>query len=68
MACADDLAAAKAALQRLITGGQAVDVAYGDRRVRYSEINIGELRAEISRLEAECGDCEKRRRPFRMIW
>jgi hypothetical protein len=62
--CAQKLAEAKVAMHALQTGKGIVSVGYGERRVQYTAATISDLRAYISELNAECGDCTKRRRPF----
>ena len=48
-----DLAALRAARQRILTGQQATTVALPDgSRVEYQFARLGDLNAEISRLEA----------------
>jgi hypothetical protein len=70
--CATKLAEAEAALHKLMTGTQSVEVWDGDYRVRYSATNISSLEAYIARLKAECGgaggaaDDSNVRKPFRV--
>ncbi len=66
--CATRLAEAEAALHKLVTGTQAVEVWDGEYRTRYTAASQSSLEAYIARLRAECGTDAQRaagtRRPF----
>jgi cytochrome c553 len=72
LSCAARLELAEDALHDLLTGKKTVSVAYGERRVQYSESNIAELRKYVQELRAECGTStqqeDSRRRPLRPIY
>lgn len=50
---AENLTAARAALQAHLTGEQVVSVMVNGRRTEYNAININQLRAHIRQLEAD---------------
>lgn len=54
---ADQIAAAKAALFKLMTGSMAEEVRNGDELVRYAATDVGKLRGYIAELEAEAAGC-----------
>jgi hypothetical protein len=67
--CATRLLQAKLALHKLNMGEQWATCVYSDgRQITFRANNIGELRLYIRDLEQECGDEDKRRRPFGIVW
>ena len=44
----------RGALYELLAGKSRVEIAFADQRLRFHPANIGELRAEIRKLEALC--------------
>jgi exonuclease VII small subunit len=68
--CETRLTEARAALHKLVTGKQVVEVRHGDQLVRYRNFadDIERLQQYVRQLEAECGGDCKRRRPLGVIW
>jgi len=70
--CAEKLELVENAIHDLITGKKIVDVSYGERRVRYTEADLAQLRAYRTELLAECGTAAQvataRRRPLRPLY
>lgn len=56
--CTDNLAAARTALQALMTGEQVVRTTINGRSTEYAQTDIKTLRKYIRELEAECGDMD----------
>lgn len=54
------LAEAETALHQLMTGSKLVQVRYGDKDVRYSMADLGQLRAYIGELKSQLGLKPKR--------
>lgn len=66
---AQKLVEAKSALHALLTGQQMVEVGYGERRVKYTQTNITQLRSYIAELELATGArTEPLRRPLKVIY
>lgn len=64
---AQKLTEAEAALHKLLTGSQVVQVGYGERRVQYTQANISELRQYIATLKGAI-DPTVARRPMGVVW
>ncbi len=64
---AQKLTEAEAALHKLLTGSQAVQIGYGERRVQYTQANIAELRKYIATLKGVI-DPTVSRRPLGIVW
>lgn len=62
--CAEKLAQLKEVRQQLLAGQLVAEAQYEGRRVRYQQTDLATINGEISKLEAECGDVNKARRPF----
>jgi hypothetical protein len=54
------LSECEAALQKLLTGTQAVSVGYGGNSVSYTAANIGALRQRIAELKRNLGQVSPR--------
>lgn len=70
MACADDLAEAKAALHALVIGGGVVRIAFEGESTEFQPADAPRLRAYIRDLEAECGEsaATMSRAPARVLY
>ncbi len=66
--CATRLLEAKLALHKLMTGATTVSVGYGDRAITYRSGDAAALRLYVRELEQECGEEDKLRRPFGIVW
>lgn len=60
MTLAEKIAAAEAALHKLMTGALEVEVSYGDRTVRFAATDIGKLRGYIAELKAQDAGAQTR--------
>ena len=70
MACADDLAEARAALKALVTGQAVASISFEGEQTTFRRTDLSQLRAYIRDLEAECGEdtTAARRRPARVVY
>ena len=66
--CEEMLAEARSALHSLMTGTKEVSVRYGERSVNYNLQSATQLEQYIARLESECGENAKPRKPFGVCW
>lgn len=62
------LAEAKAALHKLLTGTKVVSLAHADKQLRYTEADIGALRAYVRDLQAQVDVCNGTARRGRILY